>query len=211
MSAPQISINHLGGELMIQGNRYDIKELISLLSPIESYVTHSFFLQKMDEVSRLIIPDQDQLSDYDWVRLRRLSHDPGAMIALLSMVMLVICAIPDLKFKYKPQSDITEDLIFKLVGYLFLVIVPNKMTHPLTLEDQAMLLNLTVDAYQTLRSSQVIQPIIDDANEKVKSDGWSWSHCMIGPTADSAEKKLEKHLPLAQLRFSMAMIDLMKW
>jgi len=186
-------------EVLIKDNNFDIEKLRLILHPISLYVTNPVFVHNINEIVDIIIVDRNGDHQFNIADLQILSKDPIAIMSLVSAVMLIVSAIPTTKLQYNQGA--TEELIFKLLAYIFLVIVPSKIATPLTLEEKDAILNLTLVTYETLKSSQMVQNIISEVIAKMKSKGWC--NCLIGPT-DANQDKLDKHLPMAKLNLSQS-------
>ena len=186
-------------EGVIKTDNFDIEKLKDLLTPISAYVEHPTFIKNIVDVVTIIIQDRNGDMVFNLDDLKILANDNVAISSLVSSVLLVICAIPELKFKYSQGA--TEELVFKLLAFVFLVIVPTQVKRQLTKEEKGMIVNYTLIIYNTIRSSQMVKDIVDKIITYFKTH--DVTSCL--PTLNCCAKKptpeeiLEKRLPAAKL------------
>jgi hypothetical protein len=206
MTTSAISIADLQAQIatIIQADNFDINTLISILNPASTFTTNPLFVQNIDNVISILTQDRDGNSQFDMQDLVLLGQDPMAVLSLVNSILLITCSIPGLQITY--NSGTTEILVFKLLAYIFLVIVPSKTGHPLTLEEKNAILQLALTVYEMIQSTGIIQQLLAEIKAKLQSKGWCT--CLVGTTANTKEAKLEKHLPLAKLELKSAMTNI---
>lgn len=185
----------------VSTNDYSIDNLKNILVPIGGYVDDSTFKQNMIDVVTIIIKDRDGNNKFTIDDLNLLGKDVIAITSLITSILLLITAIPNFKLQYNEGE--TEEIIFKLLAYIFLVIIPAQTGNPWTLEEKQSVINLTLLIYQLIKSSQVVQGLIAKVTEWFKSK--NWCKCVSGSSAQQKQDVLEKKLPIVKLELLHAM------
>lgn len=190
---------------VIKTDNFDIEKLKNLLSPISAYVDHPTFIKNIVDVVLIIIQDRNGDRVFNLEDLKILANDPVAVSSLVSAVLIVICAIPELKFKYSQGA--TEELIFKLFTFVFLVIIPTKVGRPLSRDEKNMIVNYSILMYNSIKSSQMVQ----DLAAKIVQYFKTHDVCSCIPQLNCCAPKttpddiLEKRLPAAKLSLEHSM------
>ena len=140
--------------VLIKDDNFDIQKLKDILMPISDYTDNTLFKENISAIVAILTQDRDGNHKFTVDDLALLSKDIIGITSLVTSILLLIGAIPELKLQYNEGE--TEDLIFKLLAYIFLVIVPAKTEKPLTFEEKQAILNLAVLIYQMIKSFKVV-------------------------------------------------------
>ena len=175
---------------IIQDDNYDINDLKGILDPITKYTENQNFVNNLKQIINVILEDRDGNNKFTVNDLKLLGKDMFAISTILSGLVLVIGAIPQLKLKYNKGA--TEELIFKLLAYIFIVIVPKEIGHSWTLEEKKKVVDSTIHVYQLILSSRVTKDIIKNVVKWFKNKGWC--KC-IGSSEEAKQQVVDKHMP----------------
>ena len=183
---------------VVRKNDYELEVLIELLDPIGEYITNPLFVSNLRKIVNTILEDRDGNNKFTLDDLELLGKDPIAITSLISTLLLVIGTIPQVKLKY--NADATEELIFKVMAYVFLVIVPKEIGKPWSREDKNAILDVTINIYQLAVSSQMTKDILATIVGWFKKKGLC--KCMSASAEEHHAAVVEKHLP--QLQYQLA-------
>lgn len=182
----------------IRNTGFNINQLKLVLNSVKSYVQNPIFVQNIGEIADICSNHQISI----WlIDLEFLSRDLPAVIYLVNSIMLIITSIPNVKLQ--PNLSINTELIFGLLAYIFLIIIPIRLNKSLTMLEFNVILDIITNIYHMLESSNMISYIILETIAKTKSK--NWCICLVGPTADSGQDKLDKHLNIAKLNLLESM------
>lgn len=174
---------------LIKDENYDTKDLISLLTPIENYISDKNFMSNLRQVTKIITKDRDGNNNFNLNDLKLLAKDTFAVMSLVNAIMLVLNSVSGLSFEYR--SATTEELIFKLLAYVFLVVVPKETGQNWSNQDKKDIVNLTLVIYQLIKSSQMAQNFAYNTKEWFKSTGIC--KCFTAPI--NKQEIIDLHLP----------------
>ena len=191
-------------ELIIKPDDFSIFDLKDVLIPITYYVDSPIFIYNVDIVVKIMLEDRNKNSKFDIEDLQLLGQDPLGILSLVSCILLILGCIPGFKLKYDPK--LTEELVFKVLAYVLLVILPKSINIPLTFEEKKQILNVALSMYQVIASSQAFKNLVDKIVSYFKTKGWC--ACMCGAPQVNTDEILAKHLPLAEFELSGHVIRL---
>lgn len=177
---------------LIQDNHYSWDDLKQILTPISIYVDNPAFRQNVNQIVKVLTKDRDGNNVFSIDDLKLLSKDVIGVTTLSTAVLLIMAGIPQMKIEYSPQE--TEELLFKLLAYLFLVIIPKETGNPWSLEEKEAVLDLSLLIYNLIKSSQFVEQTVAKIQAWFQKKGWC--KCMCGEP-DKAQV-VEDHLPAVQ-------------
>jgi len=177
---------------VIQDEQYDVEDLIKLLSPLDKYVSNKEFISNLSEVISVILEDRDGNNKFTIKDLELLKKDIIEIINLMSGLFLVLASIPKLKLKYDGQA--TEELVFKLLLYVFIIIIPKEINKPWSYDEKERIVDLTITVYQVIVSSQITKNIVSNVAKWFKKKGWC--SCICGDDDAHKERVVKQRLPL---------------
>jgi len=189
---------------VIHDDNYSVDAVLNVLNPIAAYVNDPVFLENVNSVITILTTDRDGNKSFTVKDLQLMSHDPLAMTSLISGILLVIAGIPQLKLRY--DAGATEELVFKVLAYVFLIVVPKQTNQEWTVQEKEDILNITLVIYQFIQSSQATQQLVANITNWFKSTKVCSSFC--GGEAVAREKKqavVNKQLPIIQAQLSVHM------
>jgi len=184
-------------EALVTNNDYSVTDLKKILDPVTKYIDNPVFIQNINGIIDILITDRNHNNKFDVEDLNLLGNDPIACISLVSSILLVLNSIPSLQIKY--DSGTTEELVFKILAYIFLEFIPIRTGTPLSKEEKIAILNLALIIYQTIVSSQITQKLVADVMAKLKTTK-SWN-CLCGTTQPDP---LQNALPAAKIELATA-------
>lgn len=179
---------------VIREDNYSLDSLKLLLRPAADYFGNKLFLDHIERLVKIIVTDRNGDKTFDIEDLKLLGQDVMAITSLITAIMLVLGSLPTVQLQYRP--DTTEELVFKILVYVFVVVVPKETGKVWTLTEKEAVLDLVLLTYQMIRSSQVTKDIIAKVANYFKQKGWC--SCICGsalPANEHAETVLEKQMP----------------
>ena len=167
------SIENLKGKILnvIKDNSYDIEDLKEALDPITVYVNNITFRDNIRTIVDILTKDRngDNILTIDDLQL--IGKDFAAIASLVTAITLLLGSVTTLKLEY--SADATEELIFKILAYVFLVVVPKQTGNPLSLEDKRAILDIAVNIYDIIKASQITKDIVNKIVAYFKLKGLS--------------------------------------
>jgi len=152
---------------------FSLSELEFLLSPIPLYTGNAIFATHIKDIVKILTQDRDGNKKFTVNDLVLFSKDIIGMTALVTSLLLILNSIPNIKIRYVEGE--TETLIFKLIVYIFLVIIPQYTNLKLTGEEKTALLNVCMIFYVYLIQSQLLKKIIIKIANWIK---YQWNLCL---------------------------------
>lgn len=181
---------------VIKTNDYELDTFLALLTPMDGYVQNPLFMANLKQVVDVIMQDRDGNNKFTVKDIELLGKDVIGVTTLVTAILLVMGSIPELKFKY--ESGATEELVFKVLAYIFIVVVPKETGNPWTLEEKTHVLDLTVLIYQLVKSSQATKDAVAAIVGWFKKKGL----CKCMSTGESEEERknniVQAHMPKLQ-------------
>jgi len=189
------SIETLKSQLLnvIKDDNFSIPQLENVLSPVGSFFTNPSFYNNVLDVVNVITKDRNGDNQFNMDDLTLLGSDVGAITSLVGAIMLLLASIPSVKLQYNATA--TEELVFKVLAYIFIVIVPKQIGTPLSYDEKTTVVNIALTVYQFAKSSQFINDLIDKITAWFKSKGM----CNCTTSADHADAVVTKNLPSFKL------------
>ena len=178
---------------IISDNEYNESDLIKILHPVRIYSTDPLFTVNINQITRVILEDRDGNNKFTVNDLRLLGKDIIGITSLVSSILLVLGGLESLKY----EKGNTEELIFKLLIYIFLVIVPKEAGNPWTIEEKTAVLDLILIIYQMLSMSNVTKDIVSNIKEWFKKRGYC--KCL----QINKEEVVNEHLPKLNAELSV--------
>lgn len=163
---------------------FELENLEKYLSPVPFYVNNKIFVSHIAEIVKIIVQDRDKDQKFTVNDLVLFSKDILAMTTFITAVLLILNSIPNVKITYTEGE--TEEFIFKLIVYIFLVIVPKETGLKMTHEEKKAVLNVSVLAYMSFVNTKILKKIV------VKVLGWfkiQWQNCCM------SESVIDKKMP----------------
>ncbi|AYV76874.1 MAG: hypothetical protein Barrevirus2_27 [Barrevirus sp.] len=179
---------------------FKMEDLIAILSPISDFIENPVFKDNIDEIITVITQDRDGNNKFDMDDLKLMVKDISALTSLATALFLIIGAIPTIKIDY--QAGTSEEIVFKLLAYLFLVLIPTKTGHPWTVDEKQEVVNVTLTVYEMIKSSQMVQNVINKVKSWLQSK--VWCKC-FWPTEE--HPALAQKMPAVKMDLQVAMND----
>jgi hypothetical protein len=176
-------------------NPIKVSDIKDFLTPVALYVDSPTFNSNISIILDVITRDRNGDNQFDIEDLKLMSKDPIAITSLVSSIFLIICGIPGLKIKY--DQGAADELVLKLLSYVFLVIVPGRIGKPLSKDDKMAIIDIVIAMYQTAMASQIS---LSKINDYFKTNGWCGC-CVVVDKGDV----IDEHLPKYRTDLSNAM------
>lgn len=143
----------------------DASVIETLLSPAPLYLQDPSVMSYIDTILKILLQDRNGNNTVDIEDLLLLAKDMNAIIALVTAIVLLISNLPHVTIDYKAEDS--ELFIYKILVYIFLKVMPEKLNIPLTEEQLQSLLNLCNLIYAFLVESGMLKSIFE------KIAGWA--------------------------------------
>lgn len=183
---------------LINGNDDTIVNIKNILQPISQFIDNPIISQNVGDIITIMLTDRDNSGKFDVNDLKVLSNDPFVIMHLVTLLLLILTALPTLKI----TVDINESeiIIFKLLMYIFLVIIPAKVATNWSLEDKLTLLDLSLLIFQMMQSSEMVKNGINKIASYIKTN--KYCSCLTVKTDIIGEK-----VPDAKIEFAKAVYN----
>ena len=152
MDALQTSLKN-----MIQED-FNLSHLEQLLSPAPFYTGNDIFKSHFKEIVQILTQDRDLDRKFTLNDLQLFVKDILAMTNFITIVLLILNSIPNIKIDYTEGE--TEQLVFKLLVYIFLVILPHYTNITFSTDEKMALYNIALLAYLSLIESQLLKKLV---------------------------------------------------
>ena len=135
-------------DLIIKPNNFNVYDLKDVLIPITDYVNDPVFIYNVDLVVKIMLEDRNKNLKFDIEDLQLLGKDPLGVLSLVSCLLIIIGCIHGYNLKNNP--NLTEELIFKVLCYMLLIILPQKINKQLTFDERKQILDVVINMYQII-------------------------------------------------------------
>lgn len=178
------SVTDLENQILaiIKEPNFNIATFLAILSPISAYISDPQFVDGLNQIIQILTQNRDGTNQFSITDLELLAKDPLSLTSLISALILTIGAIPELKLEY--NSGATEEIILKLLAYIFFVLIPQATKTNWTLAEKQNILSIAITIYEFLQSSTIVQEVVQDIINWFKSKG-----CNCGPCASTTTQK----------------------
>ena len=163
---------------------FKLDNLEQLLSPIPYYTNNQIFVSHFMEIVKIVTQDRDHDQKFTVNDLLLFSKDIIAMTTLITSILLILNSIPNIKITYTEGE--TEQLVFKLIVYVFFVIIPKYTGLHFTQEEKTAVLNVSILVYMSLTESRQLR------NLTIKVLGWFKNKWVVCCTNQSV---IDKKMP----------------
>jgi len=176
----------------IKDDKYDLGDLCKMLDPVTSYMNDPFFAENLSKIANILTMDRNGDNEFTLDDLYLLKDDPFAITSLVGGILAILAGTNSDTFKY--DSGATEEIMFKLLAYLFLVVIPNETGSTLSLDEKTRLLDIIMAIYNVFLSSQAFNILSTKITKFFQSKGWCKCLCGTPDTNDDdgdVDSKLE--------------------
>jgi hypothetical protein len=168
---------------LIQQQNFSLSSLETLLSPVPLYTNNTIFQTNITQIVQILTKDRDGNGQFTANDLILFSKDLVGITSLITSLLLILNSLPNITIHYS-END-TEQLIFKLVVYVFLVIIPSQTKVNFTVEEKTGILNVCVMIYTMLIESGLAKKLAVKVLSWFKAE---WKTCL--GDLSTLEKKL---------------------
>ena len=177
---------------LIANNDYTLDDLNAFLDPISKYVNNQSLMSGIIGIVKELTKDRDASGNFDVNDLKLLGSDMLAISSLINSVLLVIGSIPEIKLQY--SAGATEELVFKTVAFIFLVVIPKETGHPWDTSQKEQVVDLVLSIYNVIKSSEMVEALLGKIAELFKRKGWC--KCLFA-TPTNNQEVVDNNLPKA--------------
>ena len=109
---------------LLKNSEYSIDDLKLILDPDGTILSTNQFLSNLHKIVEVLTKDRNNDSKFTVDDLEYLSEDVIGITNLVSSIILVLHGLPNFTIKY--QESETEELIFRILVYVVLVVIPEE-------------------------------------------------------------------------------------
>lgn len=175
------SVEYLRDKILkvITSSKMGVSDLMTLLEPVDEYISSRQFTSNVRRIVEILTTDRNKDNVFDIEDLYLLSKDTLAITSLITAILLALASIPQIDIKYDPV--LAEEITFKLLAYVFFVVIPSHTKTTWTSEEKIAVLDLILIIYNFVRSSEIIKTKFKEIIEwfKIKTANCSskWCFC----------------------------------
>lgn len=145
-----------------------IVNLKNILMPISQCIESPVIVQSITEIVDILTTDRNGNNHLDVEDLRLMASDPFVIVHLVTSLILILTALPQLKITVNVEES--EIIILKLLIYVFLVIIPAKTKLSWKPENKVEIINMSITLFNTMQSLQIIKTVINKIANYVKGN-----------------------------------------
>lgn len=160
-----------------------------LLTPVFDYSSHTPFYKNVEKIVDIVTIDRNDNDKFDLEDVKLLSKDMLAITSLVSALVLLQGSIPSVELKF--DKEVSNEMIFKLLVYVFLYVLPIRRGVKLSVGDKKRMINIIGTIYDVILSSQIVEDVVKKVGEWFKSSGFC--SCLCGDV--DKENVVNKRLP----------------
>jgi hypothetical protein len=195
-------------ELIVRNDSVSIYDLKDVLSPVFDYIEYPAFAKTVNEIVDIVLEDRNGDGKFDIADLKMLSTDIRDIGNLIGLLVVLLQYIPKLKLKY--QHEITELLVFKVLVYMFMVVIPEKANIVWSIDNKVKILDIITHIYKVITQSKLVKDIIeriiqwfkDGEHEKLFKRVFKCCY----PPVDKTEEIIAEHLPIMKEKLRSTLI-----
>ena len=186
---------------VVSDNSYNLSKLNFLLDPIPLFTNDPFFIKNIKNLVKIVTKDRDGNNVFNLKDLQLLCKDTLALSSLITLVLLILSGLPKLSYNNTYKEGKTEEILFKLLAYVFLIVVPRETQNTWTYEEKNSVLSLVLLMYQIVRSSEIAKNIM------VKIIDWMKSKkiCSCLTSEEQKQNIAEKKLPKIEAQLGQSL------
>lgn len=185
---------------LIRNSNCTVNDIKQLLDPTSTVLSTNSVSSNMLKIVDVLTKDRNNDCKFTIDDLKYLSEDVLGITNLISSVILILHDIPNFSSTYSRQQ--IEDLVFRCIAYILLVLVPAHTKVDWSIEDKEALLDLLITLYNVMQSLQITNKLIVAIANLFKSRRLK---CCCGDDAEIKEEIIEKNLAVynTNLRFNV--------
>lgn len=152
---------------LINNDTFSVDTLKQLLVPATECIDNPLIAQNIVDIVTILTTDRNGNGKLDVQDLQLIGNDPTVIISLVTLLIMILTQLPNLRITVDVNE--TELLVFKILLYVFFVIIPDKTGLKLNKEDKMMILNLVLLILQTVKTLGVTQNVINKIISWIKT------------------------------------------
>lgn len=179
---------------LIKDEKYDVSDLTSILDSISEYLNNPDFINNINKIVTILTTDRDGSTTFTIDDIKLLAKDPVALMSLVTIIVSTVCAIPALKIKY--AEGLSELLVFELLAYIFLVVLPKEAKINWSYDDKVQIVNIALIIVDQIKNSDTIKQIFNEVTTWFKNNVKCNCTCAQAPQPTNKEilnSKLAHH------------------
>lgn len=190
----------------IKDDKIDTDDVKKLLDPLGGF-TNERFMDNIQQIVDAILEDRDGDMKITMEDIKLLRKDWLAISSIVKGIILVMNSIPNLDVKY--DAGATEEIVFKMLVYIFLIIIPEKADLKWSQSDKEQILDIALIIYEAISSSEDLKKFFAEVLEWFKEKGglliaWMKKNCCTG-CGKNKQAIIEEHLPAIKSSISIRM------
>ena len=171
------SIVNLTNDIMhtIKDDNNLIFNLINLLGGTIQYIKDINFSNNLVQLADVITLPSSITKDnftkdnnkFDIKDLELILKDIPSLNLIIRAILLLMAASDNVKLKYKEGTS--EKLLFEIMIFFFIIIIPHKTNHKLTYEEKQRIVQLLIMTHQVIKSSRLMEKVTNDVTNWFKT------------------------------------------
>lgn len=179
---------------LVSENDYDIKDIYNLIDPAIEYIDNDFFVSHVKQLVSIFLVDRNKDNKFSLDDIKCMSKDILSITSLVTGIVLLLGSLPTFKLKYNGEA--TEEIIFKILVYIFLVMIPVETGKKWNYEEKESLLNQILVIYQLIMSAQITQNVLDTVIRWFKQKGFC--KCLTDDKIGYRHRVIERKFPIVK-------------
>lgn len=143
---------------LITNNNDTIVNIKNILVPITQCIDNPIIAQNVVDIVDIMTTDRDGNKKFDINDLKVMANDTFVIIHLVTILLLILTALPGLRI----TVDVTQSemIVFKLIMFILLIVIPNKTKVNWNKEDKITLLDLSLLIFKTMQSYGIVKTVV---------------------------------------------------
>jgi hypothetical protein len=178
---------------IVEKSECNFSDIVNILEPFADYISNSQFGENMHKILEIILMYNSEAHPFSFSDIQLLSSDIAALTSLLNCTLAVIASLPEVTLT--STCKFTQDMLFKILTYVFLVLLPSKLNLSWSIQQKTTIINMVLSVYNMFVSSGLAKSILDKIHKLFVQKGWCKCICK----GEDKVKVLEKNFPVLAL------------
>ena len=179
---------------IIEKSNCTFADIVNVLEPFAEYISNTQFTDNMEQLINIIIIDRNHDNKISFDDIKLLSSDISAVTSIISCTLAIIASLPNVTIT--KNSGFAQDILFKILTYIFLVILPQKINLNWSIDEKKTIINVILSIYNLFITSGLAKDLINKIKQLFIKKGWCKCICT---TETDKQEVLDRHLPSMML------------
>lgn len=178
---------------LVENPTCTFSDIINALEPFSDYISNTQFTDNITQIINIIILDRNNDQKFTFDDIKLLCTDIPAITSIINCTMAIIASLPGVQVT--STSGLTQELVFKILVYIFLVVIPYKLNMEWTVDQKKEIIDVALFIYNMIISSGLAKDLINKIKQLFIKKGWC--KCICGQ--QDKQQVLEENLPKMML------------